>query len=57
MTKLLPFVFATTMLCGCPDTKIPKVPPKAPEPKMLMDDKKKGDTATSPPEHQAGTLR
>ncbi len=55
MAKLLSFVFLSALLCGCPDTKIPKVPPKAPEPKLLLDDKKRGDTVMSPPEHQAGT--
>ena len=55
MTKLLPFVFSTALLCGCPDSKIPKTPPKAPEPKMQMDDKKKGDIVMSPPEHLTST--
>ena len=55
MTKWLPFVFVTTLLCGCPDPKVPKVPPKAPEPKLTMDDKKRGDVRMSPPGHLAGT--
>lgn len=55
MAKLLPLVFLTALLYGCPDNKVPKIPPKAPEPKLLMDDKKRGDTLMSPPEHQAGT--
>ena len=40
MTKLMPLVFTTLLLSGCPDSKIPKGPPKAPEPNLLMDDKK-----------------
>ena len=28
---LLPFI--TALLCGCPDAKVPKAPPKVPEPK------------------------
>lgn len=55
MTKLLPFVFTTTLLCGCPEAKVPKVPPHAPEPKLLMDDKKKGDIVMSPPRRLDGT--
>ena len=55
MTKLLLLVFLTVPLYGCPDTKVPKVPPKVPEPKLLIDDKKRGDMVMSPPEHQAGT--
>ncbi len=35
MKPLLPlaFVIASGLLYGCPDTKIPKAPPKIPEPK------------------------
>ena len=55
MTKLMPLVFATALLCGCPESKIPKIPPKAPEPKLLIDDKKTGDIPMSPAEHLAGT--
>ena len=34
MKPLLPLVFAAALLCGCPDAKPPKIPPKAPEPKI-----------------------
>ncbi|MES2361105.1 MAG: hypothetical protein V4646_04815 [Pseudomonadota bacterium] len=35
MKTLLPLVFFTMLLCGCPDTsKLPKVPPQVPEPKL-----------------------
>lgn len=35
MKTLLPLVFFTVLLCGCPDTsKLPKVPPQVPEPKV-----------------------
>ena len=54
MTKLLPIIFAAILLCGCPDAKVPKVPPKAPEPKILLKEKR-GDMVMSPPEHLAGT--
>lgn len=34
MKPYLPFVLATLFfLSGCPDNKVPKAPPKAPEPK------------------------
>lgn len=37
MKTLLPLVFFTVLLCGCPDTsKLPKVPPKVPEPKVVQ---------------------
>lgn len=54
MTKLMPLVFTTLLLSGCPDSKIPKGPPKAPEPKLLMDDKKRDDILMSPLEHRMG---
>lgn len=54
MTKLIPLVFTMLLLSGYPDSKIPKVPPKAPEPKLLMDDKKRGDISMSPLEHRVG---
>lgn len=47
MTKLPPFVLTTALLCGCPGAKVPKIPPHAPAPKLLMDDKKKSNTVTS----------
>ena len=31
----LPLTLTAVLLCGCPDPKVPKVPPKAPEPKAL----------------------
>ena len=52
MTKLTPLVFTTLLLSGCPHSKIPKGPPKAPEPNLLMDDKKRDDILMSPPEHR-----
>ena len=33
---LLPLLLAVIVLSGCPDPKIPKVPPKVPEPKALV---------------------
>ena len=33
---LLPVLLAVIVLSGCPDAKMPKVPPKAPEPKALV---------------------
>lgn len=33
MKSLLPLTLITLLLCGCPDAKVPKVPPKVPEPK------------------------
>lgn len=33
---LLPVLLAVIVLSGCPDPKIPKVPPKVPEPKALV---------------------
>ena len=38
MKPLLPLalVIASGLLYGCPDTKIPKAPPKIPEPKAAM---------------------
>lgn len=33
MKPLLPLLLGTVFLCGCPDAKLPKTPPKIPEPK------------------------
>ena len=55
MARLLPIIFITALLYGCPDTKVPKIPPKVPEPKLQMDNKKRGDMVVSPPEHHVGT--
>ena len=33
---LLPLLLAVIVLSGCPDPKIPKVPPQVPEPKALV---------------------
>lgn len=32
---LLPLLMAVIFLSGCPDPKMPKVPPKVPEPKAV----------------------
>ena len=32
---LLPLLLAVIVLSGCPDAKLPKVPPKIPEPKTM----------------------
>lgn len=32
---LLPLMLAVIFLSGCPDPKMPKVPPKVPEPKAV----------------------
>ena len=31
---LLPALFASLVLCGCPDAKLPQAPPSAPQPKV-----------------------
>lgn len=38
MKPLLPLavVLAAGLLCGCPDAKMPKAPPKIPEPKAAL---------------------
>lgn len=38
MRFLLPLslTFTALFLCGCPDTKMPKAPPKIPEPKAAL---------------------
>ena len=33
---LLPVLLAVIVLSGCPDSKMPKLPPKVPEPKALV---------------------
>ena len=33
---LLPVLLAVIVLSGCPDSKMPKVPPKVPEPKAVV---------------------
>jgi hypothetical protein len=35
---LLPLLLVIIFLSGCPDSKIPKVPPKVPEPKAVAAD-------------------
>jgi hypothetical protein len=35
MKKLLPLILLAMLLSACPDAKIPKPPPKVPEPKLL----------------------
>ncbi len=37
MKPYLPLVVLAMLLSGCPDPKIPKVPPKVPEPKVGLD--------------------
>jgi len=34
MKHLLPLSLVAVLLSGCPDSKVPKIPPKAPEPKV-----------------------
>lgn len=34
--SLLPLLLAVVFLGGCPDPKMPKVPPKVPEPKAAV---------------------
>ena len=34
MRTLIPLAFITVLLCGCPDSKLPNTPPKAPQPKI-----------------------
>ncbi len=34
LLQLAPLVLSTLLLCGCPDTKLPKPPPQIPEPKI-----------------------
>jgi hypothetical protein len=33
---LLPLLLAVIVLSGCPDSKLPKVPPQVPEPKAVV---------------------
>ena len=35
MKTLLPVALVAALLCGCPDSKLPKVPPRVPEPKVM----------------------
>jgi hypothetical protein len=35
MKKLLPLTLLALLLSGCPDSRIPKPPPKVPEPKLM----------------------
>ncbi len=34
MKNLLPLIVVTVLLYGCPDSKAPKMPPQAPQPKV-----------------------
>lgn len=34
MKTLIPLALTAALLCGCPNTKLPSTPPKAPEPKI-----------------------
>ena len=34
MKKLVPLALVALLLSGCPDSKLPKPPPKVPEPKL-----------------------
>ena len=36
MKTLLPLAFVAALLCGCPDPKLPKAPPRVPEPKVVF---------------------
>jgi hypothetical protein len=35
MKKLVPLTLLALLLSGCPNSKIPKPPPKVPEPKLI----------------------
>ena len=35
MKTLFPVLILTALLCGCPDTKVPKGPPLTPQPKAI----------------------
>ena len=35
MKRLVPLILLALLLSGCPDSKIPKPPPKVPEPKLM----------------------
>ena len=35
MKRFFPLTFAALLLCGCPDTKLPKPTPMVPEPKAV----------------------
>jgi hypothetical protein len=35
MKIIFTMLFLTVFLCGCPDTKVPKAPPLAPQPKAV----------------------
>lgn len=54
MKTLLPLVFFAALLSGCPDaSKLPKVPPQVPEPKMTAP--LLPDTGSSAPANLPGT--
>jgi hypothetical protein len=36
MTKVLPLICLLLLLSGCSDSKLPKTPPKVPEPKLTF---------------------
>ena len=36
MKTLIPLAFIAALLCGCPETKLPNTPPKAPAPKISL---------------------
>jgi hypothetical protein len=38
MKTLFPMLVLTALLCGCPDTKVPKSPPLTPQPKAVTSD-------------------
>lgn len=46
--SLLPLLLAVVFLGGCPDPKIPKVPPKVPEPKAAAAPAVRVQAATVP---------
>jgi hypothetical protein len=37
MKKLVPLTLLALLLSGCPDSKMPKPPPKVPQPKLMTD--------------------
>ena len=46
--SLLPLLLAVVFLGGCPDPKMPKVPPKVPEPKAAVAPAVRVQAATMP---------
>lgn len=57
MKTLFPMLILTTLLCGCPDTKVPKAPPLTPQPKAaLIDPDRSGLTGAADRQTRSAAL-